>query len=67
MKNLGMLTEKESATFTENNLSEVEMTLKKYKNRTSINATTEWMKNLVTLLAFSITFHMAKQYKNLIS
>ena len=29
MKNLGILTEKESATFTENNLSEVEMTLKK--------------------------------------
>ena len=41
MKNLGILTEKESATFTENNLSEVEMTLRKYKNRTSINATTE--------------------------
>ena len=67
MKNLGILTEKESVTFTENNLSEVEMTLKKYKNRTSINATTERMKNLVTLLAVSIPFHMTIQYKNLIS
>ena len=38
VKNLGILIEKESATFTENNLSEVEITLNKYKNQPSINA-----------------------------
>ena len=31
VKNLGIFTEKESATFTENNLSELETTLKKTK------------------------------------
>ena len=36
----------ESATFTENNLSEVEMALKKCKNHTSITAITKRMKNL---------------------
>ena len=36
----------ESATFAENNLSEVEMTLKKYKNHPSITAITEKTKNL---------------------
>ena len=36
----------ESATFTENNLSEVEMALKKYKNHPSITAITKRMKNL---------------------
>ena len=37
VKYLGILTEKESATFTENNLSEVEMALEKCKNHPSIN------------------------------
>ena len=46
VKNLGILTEMESATFTENNLSEVEMALQKYKNQTSITAITKRMKNL---------------------
>ena len=40
-KKLGILTEKESATFIENNLSEVEMALKKYKSRPSANVSTE--------------------------
>ena len=31
VKNLGILIEKKSATFTENNLNEVEIALKKYK------------------------------------
>ena len=48
----------ESATFTENNLSEVEMALKKYKNHPSITAITKKMKNLVTLLSVSILSHM---------
>ena len=38
VKTLGIFTENESATFTENNFSEVEMALKKYKNHFSINA-----------------------------
>ena len=42
--NLGILTEMESATFTENNLSEVEMALKKYKNHPSITTITKRMK-----------------------
>ena len=46
VKYLGILTEKESATFTENNFSEVEMALKKYKNHPSITAITKQMKNL---------------------
>ena len=46
VKNLGILTEEESATFTENNLSEVEMALKKCKNHTSITAIT---KRMITL------------------
>ena len=36
VKNLGILAEKESATFTENNSSEVEMALEKNKNHPSI-------------------------------
>ena len=46
VKNLGILIEKESATFTENNFSEVELALNKYKNHPSINAITKRMKNL---------------------
>ena len=34
IRNLGIVAEKESGTFTENNLSEVEMVLKKYKKST---------------------------------
>ena len=45
LKNLRILTEMESATFTENNLSEVEMALKKNKNHPSITAITKKMKN----------------------
>ena len=46
VKNLGILAEMESATFTENDLSEVEMALKKYKNHPSITTITKRMKNL---------------------
>ena len=46
VKTLGILTEKEKATFTENNLSEVEMALKKHKNHPSIIAITKRIKNL---------------------
>ena len=46
VKNLGIFTEKESPTFAENNLSEVEMALNKYKNHPSINAITEQMRKL---------------------
>ena len=45
----------ESATFTENNLSEVEMALKKYKNHSSITAITKRMKNLGNF-TFSFNF-----------
>ena len=55
VKNLGILTEMESATFTENNLSEVEMALKKYKNHPSITAITKRMKNLGNF-TFSFNF-----------
>ena len=53
VKNLGILIEKESATFTENNLSEV--ALSKYKNHPSINAITKRMKNLSNI-TFSFNF-----------
>ena len=46
VKYLGILTEKESATFTENNLSEVEMALEKCKNHPSINVISKRIKNL---------------------
>ena len=46
IKNLGILTGKESTTFSENNLSEVEIALKKYKNHPSINAITKRMKDM---------------------
>ena len=46
VKTLGILTEKEKATCTENNLSEVEMALKKHKNHPSIIAITKRIKNL---------------------
>ena len=46
VNNLGILTEKESATFAENSLSEVEMALKKYKNHPSLTAITKRMQNL---------------------
>ena len=52
VKNLGILTEMESATFTENNLSEVEMAL---KNHPSITAVTKIMKNLGNF-TFSFNF-----------
>ena len=55
VKNLGILTEKESATFTENNLSEMEMTFKKYKNHPGINAITKRMKILGNF-TFSFNF-----------
>ena len=55
VKNLGILIEKESATFTENNLSEVEIALNKYKNHPSINAITKRMKNL-SKITFSFNF-----------
>ena len=55
VKNLGILTEKESATFTEDNLSEVEIALNKYKNHPSINAITKRMKNLSNF-TFSFNF-----------
>ena len=45
----------ESATFTEKNLSEVEMGLKKYKNHPSITAITKRMKNLDNFI-FSFNF-----------
>ena len=46
VKNLEIVTEKVSGTFTENNLSEVELALKKYKNHPSIYAITKRIKNL---------------------
>ena len=55
VKNLGILIEKESASFTENNLSEVEIALNKYKNHPSINAITKRMKNLINI-TFSFNF-----------
>ena len=57
VKNLGILIEKESATFTENNLNEVGMALKKYKNHPSINAITKRMKNLDNF-TFQFQFHL---------
>ena len=44
VKNLRIFTEKESAIFTENILSEVEMAFKKYKSHPSTNAISERMK-----------------------
>ena len=46
VKNFGILTEKESATFTGNNLSEMQMALKKYKSHPSIKAITKRIKSL---------------------
>ena len=43
---MGIATEKDSGTFTENNLIEVEMALEKKRNHPSINAITERMENL---------------------
>ena len=57
VKYLGILTEKESATFTKSNLSEVEMALKKYKNHPSTTVTiTKQMKNLGNYFQFQ--FHL---------
>ena len=53
--NLGIFTEKESATFTENNLSEGEVAFKKYKNHAGTNAITERMKKLGNF-TFSFNF-----------
>ena len=55
VKNLGILTEKVSATFTENNSSEEEMALKKCKNHPNINEITKRMKNLGSF-TFSFNF-----------
>ena len=55
VKNLGILIEKESATFTENNSSELEIALNKYKKHPSINAITKRMKNLSNI-TFSFNF-----------
>ena len=52
---MGILIEKESATFTENNLSEVEIAHTKYKNHPSINAITKRIKNLSNF-TFSFMF-----------
>ena len=57
-KNLGILTGKESAAFTENYQSKVEMALKKYKNHPSMNAITERMKILGNFtLSFNFISH----------
>ena len=57
-KNLGILAGKESAAFTENNLSKVEMALKKYKSHPSMNAITERMKILGNFtLSFNFISH----------
>ena len=55
VKNLRIVTENESGTFTKNYLSELEMALKIYKNHPSINAITKRMKNLGNF-TFSFTF-----------
>ena len=55
VKNLGIPIEKESATFTGNNLSEVEIALNKYKNHPSVNAIAKRMKNLSNI-TFSFNF-----------
>ena len=55
---LGIFAEKQRATFTENNLSEVEMAFKKYKNHPSINAITEQMKKL---FSFTVSFNFISQ------
>ena len=55
VKNLGILKEKESPTFTKNNLSEVEIALNKYKNHPSTNAITKRMKYLSNF-TFSFNF-----------
>ena len=48
----------ESATFTENNLSEVEMAPKKYKNHPSITTITKKMKNLGnSTFSFNVISH----------
>ena len=55
VKNLGILIQKESATFTENNMSEVEIALNKYKIHLGINAITKRMKNL-SIITFCFNF-----------
>ena len=58
VKNLGILTGKEKAAFTENYQSEVEMALKKHKNHPSMNAITERMKILGNFtLSFNFISH----------
>ena len=67
VKNLGILTGKESAAFAGNYQSKVEMALKKYKNDPSMNAITERMKILGKFtLSFNFISHDVQQ-KNLIS
>ena len=55
VKDLGIFAEKESATFTENKWSGVEMVLSKYNYHHGINVITELMKNLITLLSVSFS------------
>ena len=55
VKNVGIVTEKDSGTLTENNLSEVEMALKKCKSHPTINAITKQTKNLGNF-TFSFNF-----------
>ena len=67
-KNLVILIEMESATFTENGLSEVEMALKKYKNHPSITAITKRMKTLDNFtFSFNFISHddLVKELNNL--
>ena len=55
VKNLGILTGKESAAFAGNYQSKVEMALKKHKNLASINAITQRMKILGN---FTLSFNI---------
>ena len=68
VKNLGILTGKEKAAFTENYQSRVEMALKKHKNHPSMNAITERMKILGSFtLSFNFISHddTVKELNNL--
>ena len=55
VKKLRIFREKVRTTFTENNLSEAEMALKRYKSHASLNAINERMKKLCNF-AFSLNF-----------
>ena len=68
VKKLRLFTKEQSAVYTENNLSEVEIVTEKYKNHPSMNTITEngkknrekW-KNLVTLYLALISLRMRTQ------